>query len=106
MKKEKAKSRELEDLVEKNITLYENECNKSTSLQDQWQKEKTSAAHYKKRYTRAKETNEKMQTLITELENTVTELHGKLKVVEVEKQAENIKQVKQNAQQNLNLSLM
>ena len=47
-----------------------------------------------------------MQNLIIELENTVTELHTRLQASFVEKQADNIKQVKQNAQQNLNLSLL
>lgn len=91
LKKEKAKGKELEELVEKNITLYENECDKNIGLSAQWQKEKNNAAHYKKRYTRTKETNEKMQKLITELENTITEMHGKLQYLDVEKQAQTIK---------------
>lgn len=32
LKKEKAKGKELEELVEKNITLYENECDKTIGL--------------------------------------------------------------------------
>lgn len=54
--------------------------------------------YYKKRYNRSKETNEKMQNLITELENTVTCQHEKLQAIELEKQKEAVKQIKRKAQ--------
>jgi hypothetical protein len=47
--------------------------------------------HYKKRYNRSKETNDKRKKLITELENSIKELVEKVKA--------------KNAQQNLNLSM-
>jgi len=50
--------------------------------------------HYKKRYNRSKETNEKRQKLISELENSVKELHEKLKAKEVEQQEIDKKKVK------------
>jgi hypothetical protein len=92
-------------LVEKNVLLYEHESKKLDSIHKEWQKEKSSAMHYKKRYNRSKETNEKRKKLITELENSVKELHEKLKIKEVEQQEIDKKKVKQNAQQNLNLSM-
>lgn len=82
---ERSKKQELEELVEKNVLLYEHECEKTTTLQKEWQKEKASAMHYKKRYTRNKETNEKQKKLIRELENSVKELHMKVQGLEVAK---------------------
>lgn len=91
--------------MEKNVLLYEHESKKTDTLQKEWQKEKGQAMHYKKRYTRSKETNEKRKKLITELENSIKELHEKLKAKEIEQQEADKKLVKQNAQQNLNLSM-
>lgn len=82
--KERDKNRELEELVEKNVLLYEHESKKTDTLQKEWQKEKGQAMHYKKRYTRTKETNDKRKKLITELENSIKELHAKLKAKELE----------------------
>jgi len=84
--------------VEKNVLLYEHESKKTDTLQKEWQKEKGQAMHYKKRYARSKETNEKRKKLITELENSIKELHEKLKAKEIEQQEADKKLVKQNAQ--------
>lgn len=101
---EKSKKQELEELVEKNLLLYEHECEKTTTLQKEWQKEKASAMHYKKRYTRNKETNEKQKKLIRELENSVKELHTKVQGLEVAKEAVITKEVKRKALVNLSIS--
>jgi len=101
---ERSKKQELEELVEKNLLLYEHECEKTTTLQKEWQKEKASAMHYKKRYTRNKETNEKQKKLIRELENSVKELHTKVQGLEVAKEAVITKEVKRKALVNLSIS--
>ena len=101
---ERSKKQEFEELVEKNLLLYEHECEKTTTLQKEWQKEKASAMHYKKRYTRNKETNEKQKKLIRELENSVKELHTKVQGLEVAKEAVITKEVKRKALVNLSIS--
>jgi adenine C2-methylase RlmN of 23S rRNA A2503 and tRNA A37 len=70
------------------LLLYEHECHKTEKLSKEGEKDKAQAQYYKKRYTKSKDTNEKMQNLITELENSVTQLHEKLRVAESEKQRE------------------
>lgn len=50
--------------------------------------------HYKKRYNRSKETNEKRKKLITELENSIKELIEKVKAKEIEQQEIDKKKVK------------
>ena len=44
MAKLKEKNAELEELVEKNLLLYEHETKKSETLQKEWMQEKASAA--------------------------------------------------------------
>ena len=80
MQKEKEKCEELEELVAKNLMLYEHEAEKTTTLHKEWTKEKTNAMHYKKRYNRSKETNEKRNNIIKELEATIQELTTKIRV--------------------------
>jgi hypothetical protein len=50
--------------------------------------------HYKKRYNRSKETNDKRKKLITELENSIKELVEKVKAKEIEPQEIDKKKVK------------
>ena len=70
-------------MVAKNLMLYEHEAEKTTTLHKEWTKEKKSAIHYKKRYTRSKETNEKRNNIITELEATIKELNNKIRVQDI-----------------------
>ena len=83
LQKEKEKSEEMEELVAKNLMLYEHEAGKTTTLHKEWTKEKTNATHYKKRYTRSKETNEKRNKIIKELEATVQELTNQIRVQDI-----------------------